>query len=347
MASSPILQIPELAPTQTDKTTTINDMIIAIENATQAQVSYSFAGGDVSLTTTQFVSATAFKATGLTAAQNLIIPLQPRVFGVINTSSTHALTVKGASGATVVIAASSAAMIQCDGTNCVLWMSGGPGPTGPTGPSGQWTGGTVTALGASLNINSGTIDIGPIAAHDLLANTSGGSATPAATALTALIDAALGSTQGDVLYRGASVWTVLGPGTAGAVLQSGGAGANPSWVNLLAAVNAWTAAQRGVPVVLTDAASITSDFNTGNNFSVTLGGNRTLANPSNVVAGQAGQIVIHQDATGSRTLSYGSDFKFAGGTAPVLTAAANAIDILSYYVIDSTHIAVSSGLNFS
>lgn len=122
------------------------------------------------------------------------------------------------------------------------------------------------------------------------------------------------------------------------------------WANaavLLSAVNAWSAAQRGVPVALTDAATIATNLALANNFTLTLGGNRTLGNPSNVVAGQSGQIVVKQDATGSRTLAYASNFKFPGGTAPTLSTAANATDILSYYVIDSTHIAVSAGLNFS
>lgn len=40
---------------------------------------------------------------------------------------------------------------------------------------------------------------------------------------------AIGSTQGDVLYRGASGWNALAPGTSGQVLTTGGTGANPSW----------------------------------------------------------------------------------------------------------------------
>lgn len=111
--------------------------------------------------------------------------------------------------------------------------------------------------------------------------------------------------------------------------------------------NTWTAAQRGAVVTLTDAATIATNMNLGNNFAVTLGGNRTLGNPTNITAGQAGQIVVTQDATGSRTLAYASDWKFAGGSAPTLSTAANAVDILSYYVVSSTVIAVSPGLNFS
>lgn len=49
--------------------------------------------------------------------------------------------------------------------------------------------------------------------------------------LSAIIDQQLGSTQGDLLYRSASVWTVLAPGNIGQVLGTGGAGGNPSWVN--------------------------------------------------------------------------------------------------------------------
>jgi hypothetical protein len=100
----------------------------------------------------------------------------------------------------------------------------------------------------------------------------------------------------------------------------------------------FTAAQRGSISALTDGATITPDFAVANNFSVTLGGNRTLANPTNITAGQSGVIVITQDGTGSRTLAYGSYFKFSNGTAPTLTTTASAVDVLAYYVESSTRI---------
>lgn len=103
-------------------------------------------------------------------------------------------------------------------------------------------------------------------------------------------------------------------------------------------VQSFSVAQRGAITALTDGATITPDFAAANNFSVTLGGNRTLANPSNITAGQSGVIVITQDGTGSRTLAYGSYFKFAGGTAPTLTTTAAAVDVLAYYVESSTRI---------
>jgi hypothetical protein len=95
-------------------------------------------------------------------------------------------------------------------------------------------------------------------------------------------------------------------------------------------VNAWTAGQSSTPVALTSGSTITPNFSSGNIFTVILTGNATLANPSNLVAGQCGQIFIIQDGTGSRTLSYGTQWNFPGGTPPTLTTNANATDVLSF-----------------
>jgi len=95
----------------------------------------------------------------------------------------------------------------------------------------------------------------------------------------------------------------------------------------------FTAGQRGEITALTDGATITPDLADSNNFSVTLGGNRTLANPSNIVAGQSGSFFLTQDGSGSRTLAWGSYWDFAGGgTAPTLSTAACAVDRVDYIV---------------
>ena len=106
----------------------------------------------------------------------------------------------------------------------------------------------------------------------------------------------------------------------------------------LGAAQSFTKAQRGAVVALTDGATITPDFSLANNYSVTLGGNRTLANPTNLVAGQSGIIKISQDGTGSRTLAFGSYWDFPAGAVPTLTTTASAVDILAYYVDTSTNI---------
>lgn len=116
----------------------------------------------------------------------------------------------------------------------------------------------------------------------------------------------------------------------------------------LGLAQSFTKAQRGAVVALTDAATIAVDLSLGNNFSVTLGGNRTLGDPTNVTAGQSGFIVVTQDGTGSRTLAYGgTKYKFAGGTAPTLTTTAAAVDVLAYYCESATRITVTSLLNVS
>lgn len=98
---------------------------------------------------------------------------------------------------------------------------------------------------------------------------------------------------------------------------------------------------------LTDGATITPNFSTGNDFSVTLGGNRTMANPTSPTAGQSGVIYISQDATGGRTLSWGTYWKFPGGAAPTLTTTASACDAVFYTVRTTTSITVNSVLNIA
>ena len=98
---------------------------------------------------------------------------------------------------------------------------------------------------------------------------------------------------------------------------------------------------------LTDGATITPDFGANQNFTVTLGGNRTLANPSNMVVGQTGSIFVVQDGTGSRTLSFGSYWDFAGGTAPTLTTTASAVDRIDYIVRSSTSIHAVATLAYA
>ena len=115
----------------------------------------------------------------------------------------------------------------------------------------------------------------------------------------------------------------------------------------LSIAETFTAQQRGAISVLTDGATITPDFSIGNNYSVTLGGNRTLANPTNLTAGATGSIFISQDGTGSRTLSFGSFWDFAGGTAPTLTTTASAVDRIDYVVRTTSSIHSVATLNLS
>jgi hypothetical protein len=75
-----------------------------------------------------------------------------------------------------------------------------------------------------------------------------------------------------------------------------------------------------MPKVLTDASTVAWDMALGGCAKVTLGGNRTMGNPTNIVNGTKVQLFVIQDSTGSRTLTWGSHYKFCGGAAPTLTA---------------------------
>ncbi len=113
------------------------------------------------------------------------------------------------------------------------------------------------------------------------------------------------------------------------------------------AAQTFTSGQRGEITALSDGATITPDMNDSNNFSVTLGGNRTLANPSNIAVGQCGSIFVAQDGTGSRTLAFGSYYDFVDGTAPTLTTTASAVDRIDYVVRTSTSIHAVATLAYS
>ena len=146
-----------------------------------------------------------------------------------------------------------------------------------------------------------------------------------------------GTFKGAVSVEGAakinSTVTVSGASNFKSTVTVEGAQVNKSTTRFEGAVTLAS----GAPVhqaitTLTDAASIVMNMATNNQFVVTLGGNRTLAAPTNLTVGQTGHIYCIQDGTGSRTLGYNSVFQFAGGSDPVLTAAGGSVDLLVFSV---------------
>jgi len=128
-------------------------------------------------------------------------------------------------------------------------------------------------------------------------------------------------------------------GTGDLLLQTGGT----TKFQLASGGVALTGGAAANITALSDGATITIDMATACHHSVTLGGNRTFAAPSNQVVGQAGSIFITQDGTGSRTAAFNSAFKFVGGTAPTLTTGAGLTDRIDYIIKSSNviHCAVS------
>jgi len=80
------------------------------------------------------------------------------------------------------------------------------------------------------------------------------------------------------------------------------------------------------PVTLADAATIAWDLDTGSNFQVTLGGNRTLGAFTNGTNGQKGTLRVIQDGTGGRTLGLGDAvYDFSGGLIEPISTGANEV----------------------
>lgn len=130
-------------------------------------------------------------------------------------------------------------------------------------------------------------------------------------------------------------------------------GTSGGTIPLLNGTNVWSGQQSATPTSLSISTATFTPDGSSNNYTLTLihaDCPCTLANPSATpVAGTGGQIVVKQSSTGSDLIStWGSDYEASGGTAGItLSTGANAVDILSYYVIDSTHIALSLLPNFS
>ena len=103
----------------------------------------------------------------------------------------------------------------------------------------------------------------------------------------------------------------------------------------------------GEVITVSYASTIPLDFRTGNNFTTTLTGNTTFANPSNISAGQSGIIFVLQDGTGSRTAAFGSYWDFSDGVAPTLSTGANAVDMIAWMARSSTKISAQFVGNFS
>ena len=98
---------------------------------------------------------------------------------------------------------------------------------------------------------------------------------------------------------------------------------------------------------LTDQATITWDASTQDVCKVTLGGNRTLAAPTNNTTGQFISILVIQDGTGSRTLTWNAVFEFAADTAPTLTTTASKGDVFVFRYNGSKWLEVGRNQNLT
>jgi hypothetical protein len=92
-----------------------------------------------------------------------------------------------------------------------------------------------------------------------------------------------------------------------------------------------TAAVAPAVVALTDAATVALDASQGNDFRLTIGGNRTMGTPANPVNGQQIIFQITQGSGGSNTLSWSGGYEFSADLPqPTLSTAAGQTDLLGF-----------------
>lgn len=108
----------------------------------------------------------------------------------------------------------------------------------------------------------------------------------------------------------------------------------------------YTKQQNFNATVLSDGANISWDLDDNQVASVTLGGDRTLDNPTNMKDGATYILIVKQDGSAPRTLAYGGAYLWEGGIAPVLSTGNNEIDILTF-ISDGTNMYGVIAQNFS
>ena len=116
----------------------------------------------------------------------------------------------------------------------------------------------------------------------------------------------------------------------------------PSGVAVLSWQQEYTAAHNFKATTLTDDATIAWDLSSNQVAKVILGGNRTLGNPTFAKDGGVYVLFVTQDATGSRTLTYGSNYSWGYGLRPVLTTTPNRMDILTFVSLNGKMYGTSS-----
>jgi hypothetical protein len=298
-------------------TTTNDNLSVALGEAITGSADVAFSSSDVTVTLTDTNGAQTARnlrlnLTGTSGgARNLVLGsgCQIEKLYLINNGLADAVTVKNTSGTGIAVPAGKSMFVYNNATNVV----------------DVTTHLTSLTLGTALPVASGGTGSTSTTFVNLASNVTG------------TLPVANGGS-------GASTLTGILKGNATSPFSAATAGTDYAGIDT---AQTFTKGQRGEITVLSDGATITPDLADSNNFSVTLGGNRTLANPTNTVAGQSGSIFITQDGTGSRTLAYGTNYDFAGGTAPTLSTAAGAIDRIDYVVRTATSIHAVFTANYS
>jgi len=166
----------------------------------------------------------------------------------------------------------------------------------------------------------------------------------------ALVDAGVALASGNAALVDAGVALASGNAAlvdAGVALASGNAalvdlsGKVSKGGDVISGTVVSTSQSYSEPSATVSSGIILLDFSSANNFEVTLEGSSTLAPSVSPSGGQNGSILIRQDGTGSRTLSYSGGWSFSNGSAPTLTLTPSGVDLLAYYAPNTSTIVAN------
>lgn len=248
---------------------------------------------------------------------------------IINGLSSNDITFNNSAAAYTTVVAY---RLKADGGNLIFNGASGSGVSASIYLSPQLN------LASSLAANQGSsISLDIISWRTFTLST--GATQTRSTAVTGLFSGSTGS---------GSVVLATSPALTTPTVDTINGTAIPSSATLavLATAQTFTKAQTGAFVTLTDAATVAVDLSLGNNFKLTLGGNRTLGVPTNMIAGTPFLIDVYQDITGSRTLSYSWMYQFPATIAPTLSTAALSRDqlngVVDYYATSTVTITIAT-----
>jgi len=179
--------------------------------------------------------------------------------------------------------------------------------------------------------STGTVRIDYTGNNVLRANASAGFQIPSGSSAGRTTDGSVGVLRYNTDLNKIEV---SGPGSSWTILQDANTTTTLNGLTVSGTYN--DAGANAASQTLTDGATVTWDTSQGRIATLTLGGNRTLAAPTNLRVGVYILYLI-QDATGSRTVTWNSVFKWPGGVAPTLTTTASAKDLISF-ISDGTNL---------
>ena len=334
-----------------DKT---NNNLKIIDSALNGVKSITLSGTSHTLTTTDGldgsnVSEGAFKVLVLAGSPSgaNTITVSPdnaeKLYFVLNSSGQSAIFTQGSgAGADVTVPNGKSAIISCDGAGSGAAVTDLTSTFVP-----ELANDASPVLGGTLTTNGNVIQVGDSgsSSDDRIQFGAGQDLELYHNGSASYVD----NNTGHLYLRnnvddddGGNIYIQAKSGEDGIVVNDDGAVQLYNDNSLKAATSATGFAVTGTVLATTSTASVsgstTLDFETNQNFILTLTDTTTLANPSTEQAGQSGFIIFIQDGTGSRTVSLGSDYETAGAAALTLSSAANAVDIVPYVVQSSGNI---------